>query len=76
MDENVVYLCEICENGEGAYIADNHAEKVARWHCEKCEELRADFYGCARIIEEGCGCFPGPEECACGCGGTGLLEQV
>lgn len=68
---------ELCLCGQGGeWFADNNADRKLTAYCDDCEDQRADFYGCARIVAEGCGCFPGPEECACGCGGTGLLEQV
>lgn len=64
-----VYLCQICENGEGEFVADNNAERIAYWYCAKCEEHRSDKYGCALILAEGVMCQDG----ACGCDGTGVL---
>lgn len=69
---NEVYVCDCGADGEWA--ADNNANKMVLWYCDDCEDKRAELYGCARIIAEGCGCFPGPEDCFCGCGGTGMLE--
>jgi ribosomal protein S27AE len=69
MDENSVYLCQVCENGEAEFVADNNADKFARWYCGKCEEHRSDKWGCALILAEGAMC----DEGACGCGGTGVL---
>ena len=68
MDESKVYLCQVCENGEGAWWADNNADKFARWYCENCEEIRSERWGCAMLIAEGATC----EEGICGCGGTGV----
>ena len=68
MDENKVYLCQVCENGEGVWWADNNADKFARWYCEQCEEIRSERWGCAMLIAEGATC----EEGICGCGGTGV----
>lgn len=69
-DIDKVYTCEVCENAEGEFIADNNADKFARWYCVKCEEHRSDKYGCALIIAEGVMCQDG----ACGCDGTGVYE--
>ena len=68
MNENSVYICEICENGEADFIADNNADKVLRRYCGKCEELRSEKWGCALILNEGAMC----DEGACGCGGEGV----
>lgn len=65
--------CDYCHN-QADFIADNNEAGIAYAYCGTCEDNRATKYGCARIMAEGCGCFPGPEECACGCGGTGQLE--
>ena len=68
MDENKVYLCQVFENGEGVWWADNNADKFARWYCENCEEIRSERWGCAMLIAEGAMC----DEGACGCGGAGV----
>ena len=68
-------LCDVCGK-EGEWLSDNNLKRSVRWYCDNCEDKRAEFYGCARMVAEGCGCFPGPENCACGCGGTGRLERV
>jgi hypothetical protein len=68
MNENKVYLCQVCENGEGVWLADNNADKFARWYCESCEEIRSEKYGCAMLLDEGAMC----DEGACGCGGEGV----
>jgi hypothetical protein len=65
-------FCDFCD-GQAAYIADNNASGQASLYCESCEEYRADKYGCALLVDEGCGCEPGGADCACGCGGTGRL---
>ena len=65
-DESIV-LCGCGELAE--YYADNNAAGVAYAYCYKCEEHRADKYGCALIIAEGVMC----DEGACGCNGTGIL---
>ena len=64
-----------CECGAaGEWFADNNGTKSLAWYCFSCEDEREIKYGCAMILAEGCGCFPGFEDCACGCGGTGRLE--
>jgi hypothetical protein len=63
-----VYICGICENEEGEFIADNNADKVLTWYCGACEDNRSDRYGCALILAEGVMCQDG----ACGCGGKGV----
>ena len=68
MDENKVYLCQVCENAEGEFISDNNADKYARWYCVKCEDTRSERWGCALILAEGATC----EDGICGCGGTGV----
>lgn len=57
---------------EAEYHADNNESGVLTAYCAECEEHRSDKYGCAMILAEGCGCYPGGAECACGCGGTGV----
>jgi hypothetical protein len=49
------------------YLADNNESGFEHVYCGKCEEHRAEKYGCALIIAEGAMCQDG----ACGCGGTG-----
>jgi hypothetical protein len=68
MNENSVYTCQVCEQKEGVWWADNNSDKFARWYCEDCEERRSEKFGCAMLIAEGVMC----DEGACGCGGTGV----
>ena len=68
MAEHKVDLCQVCEHGEGDWWADNNADKIARWYCENCEEIRSERWGCAMLIAEGAMC----DEGACGCGGAGV----
>jgi hypothetical protein len=49
------------------YLADNNESGLERIYCGKCEEHRAEKYGCAMRITEGATC----EDGICGCGGTG-----
>ena len=72
-DPQESYTCSQCEDGDGEWYADNNGSEELLWYCGTCDDRRAEKYGCARIIKEGCGCSPGPEECACGCVGTGRL---
>jgi len=66
--QNTIFVCGCGKEGE--WCSDNNASGHAEWYCGSCDDRRAEKYGCARIIKEGCGCFPGPEDCACGCVGT------
>lgn len=70
-NNNKVNLCECGADGE--WYADNNGSEELLWYCGPCDDRRAEKFGCARIIKEGCGCFPGGEDCACGCVGTGRL---
>lgn len=63
--------CNWCDQ-DGEYLADNNMLRVMELYCPDCEERRSDRYGCAMILAQGCGCVPGGEDCACGCGGTGV----
>lgn len=49
------------------YSADNNESGVVHTYCAKCEEHRAEKYGCAMMLSEGATC----EDGICGCGGTG-----
>jgi len=62
-----------CGKG-GAWYADNNGARSAQWYCEGCEDRRADLWGCARMVSEGCGCVPS-DPCACGCDGSGVLVK-
>lgn len=65
-----------CGCGESAtWYADNNGARAGKWYCDTCEDRRAELWGCARIMAEGCGCFPDPNECYCGCGGSGVLVK-
>jgi len=68
--------CSDCEQvlGDSAWYADNNGGLGLLMYCDGCEERRAERYGCALIIAEGCGCVPSGADCACGCGGSGLLR--
>lgn len=68
MDENSVYICELCADAEAEFFADNNLDRNGRWYCAACEEKRAEKWGCAMILAEGATCQDG----ACGCGGTGV----
>ncbi len=59
---------------EAVYYADNNESGKIKWYCEEHEEHREEKYGCAMIIEEGCGCYPN-DPCACGCDGTGVYMK-
>ena len=65
-------FCDGCWN-QAAYISDNHLRGIALFFCEKCEWFRAKQFGCALLVDEGCGCEQGGADCLCGCGGTGRL---
>lgn len=52
--------------------SDNNGTGELELYCDECEENRADKYGCAMIISQGCGCVPN-DPCACGCDGSGVL---
>ena len=69
-------MCADCDKalGDSAWYADNNGGSGMLAYCDDCEERRADRYGCALIIAEGCGCVPSGADCACGCGGSGLLR--
>jgi hypothetical protein len=54
------------------YWADNNGTSTMQIYCAECEERRSDRYGCAMILSEGAMCQDG----ACGCGGTGVYEEV
>lgn len=69
---NNIYVCRCGEKGE--YCSDNNQSGHAEWYCDECENGRAEKFGCAMILKEGCGCLPGGEDCPCGCGGTGTLR--
>lgn len=62
--------CDFCTEPM-AYWADNNWSGVVSRYCEKCEEKRAEKFGCAMLIAEGASCDNG----ACGCGGSGTYEQ-
>lgn len=59
--------CDFCDEPM-AYWADNNAAALPSRYCEKCEEKRAEKFGCAMLIAEGATCDDG----ICGCGGTGV----
>lgn len=59
--------CDFCTEPM-AYWADNNAAALPSRYCEKCEERRAEKFGCAMFIAEGASC----EDGICGCGGTGV----
>jgi hypothetical protein len=61
--------CDFCVDGQAEFIADNNAAGIAWAYCGKCEEKRAEKFGCALILAEGANC----EDGICGCGGTGVL---
>ena len=64
-----------CECGTKAnWYADNNGGEGEKWYCDECENNRAMRYGCAMIVEEGCGCYPN-DPCACGCDGTGVYKK-
>jgi hypothetical protein len=62
-------MCQICQDGEAQFLADNNSDKVLRRYCGTCEDIRAERFGCALILAEGAQCTDG----ICGCGGTGIL---
>jgi len=68
---NTKNTCTGCDKA-GEYLADNNGTKDMKWYCPDCEERRSDRYGCAMVVADGCGCYPGGDECACGCDGTGV----
>ena len=78
-DADRASMCDNCEkalgdSGFSGWYADNNGGSGMLMYCDDCEERRADRYGCALIIAEGCGCVPSGADCACGCGGSGLLR--
>jgi len=70
--QNIIFTCDCGKDGE--YCSDNNASGHAEWYCADCENDRSFRYGCAMFVAEGCGCVPGGEDCACGCGGTGVIK--
>ena len=65
-----------CECGnDWEWQSDNNASGSLELYCGDCEEDRADEYGCAMIVSQGCGCVPN-DPCACGCDGSGVLKGV
>jgi hypothetical protein len=74
MSEQRAALC-VCGNG-GEWYADNNGGGLAQWYCEECEDDRAERYGCARIIAEGCTHDLREDEyCPCGCNGSGVFAN-
>ena len=68
MTDGIIGQCSCGEVAE--YYADNNEAGIAYAYCYKCEERRADKYGCAMFIAEGIMC----DEGACGCDGTGFIR--
>ena len=67
-DPQESYTCSQCEDGDGEWYADNNSSGELLWYCDRCDDRRAEKYGCALLVEEGATC----EEGICGCGGTGV----
>jgi len=66
--------CDECRVKAARWYSDNNDTRSLRVYCSDCEDDRASRYGCAMMLDEGCGCVPGGEDCACGCGGSGRLD--
>jgi hypothetical protein len=69
------HACDAC-GGVGEWYADNNGASIMALFCDACDEQRAERYGCARIIAEGCGCDNGGGVCPCGCDGAGVLTPA
>jgi len=61
------HRCNYC-GAIAEYLADNNESGILSAYCGKCEERRAEKYGCAMILAEGAQC----EDGVCGCGGEGV----
>jgi hypothetical protein len=68
------HACDTC-GALGVWYADNNAAGIVALYCDGCDEKRAERYGCARLIDERCGC-DGGGACPCGCGGAGVLTPA
>lgn len=68
----IAMACSRCENHMAIWYRDNNASEELTYLCDECEDHMASKFGCAMLVSEGCGCDD-PENCPCGCEGTGML---